>query len=181
MVAAEACRGRSWNTYIFSHRDVRNRLDSLTQDTKLCSKFTNSKWHHKFAKHNTTPRYVYYQSVFKNFTKFFYLFPRLQLLVQVSLFPFPVAWPPFLSIGSLALWLCGPLALCLFLVVCLQSMCCFLDLSVWFWSLVSLVGGLEWCYPCWDPARFVLLHLSSLFICLLFILGLMSCCWYYSL
>ena len=126
-----------------------------------------SKWHHKFAKHNTTPRYVYYQSVFKNFAKFFYLFPRLQLLVQVSLFPYPVAWPPFLSIGSLALWLCGPLALCLFLVVCLQSMCCFLDLSVWFWSLVSLVGGLEWCYPCWDPARFVLLipfHLFTFYL-----------------
>ena len=48
--------------------------------------------------------------------------------------PSTVAWPPFASIGSLALWLSGPLALCLFLVVCLQSMCCFLDLSAWFWS-----------------------------------------------
>ncbi len=25
-------------------------------------------------------------------------------------------------------------------------------------SLISLVGGVVWCYLCWDPARFVLLH-----------------------
>ena len=47
-----------------------------------------------------------------------------------------------------------------------------------FGPLVSLVGGVEWSYP-WDP-RFVLLHLLYLFICLLFILGLI-CCWCYSL
>src|ERR1700677_3040818 len=82
----------------------------------------NSKWHHKFAQH-TTPQYVY-QSIFKNSTKFFLLFPCLQLLtVQVSLFPFPVVWPGLYSCLLalwLWLWLCGPLALCLFLTVCLQ-------------------------------------------------------------
>jgi len=36
------------------------------------------------------PQYVYYQSVFKNFTKFSLLFPHFQLLVQVSLSLFPV-------------------------------------------------------------------------------------------
>src|SRR5882762_9693775 len=39
------------------------------------------------------PRYVYYQSIFKIFAKFSLLFPRLQLLVQVSLSLFPVVWP----------------------------------------------------------------------------------------
>src|SRR6202042_3882004 len=52
----------------------------------------NSKWHHKFVKHNTTPWYVY-QSVFEIFTKFVLLFPHLQLPTdQLSLFPFPVVW-----------------------------------------------------------------------------------------
>jgi hypothetical protein len=135
-VAAEACRGRSCNTYIFSHGDVRNRLDS---HTKLCSKFTNTK---TIRNGTTNLRNIirrlgmYITNPFsKNFAKFSLLFPRLQLLVQVSLsVSCSVGWPPFVSIGSLALWLCGPLALCLFLAVCLQSMCCLLDLSAWFWS-----------------------------------------------
>jgi hypothetical protein len=103
--ASREILGKSWNAFIFS-RDARNRLYSLTQDTKLwpfLSKFMNSKWHHKFAKHNTTPRYVY-QSVFKISAKFFLVFPRSQLLtVQVSLFPFPVVWPG-LYLCLLVLW-----------------------------------------------------------------------------
>ena len=58
ILAIEAHQWKSWNTHLFSHWDARNRLDSLTQDTKQCSKFRNSKWHHNFVKHSTTPRYV---------------------------------------------------------------------------------------------------------------------------
>ena len=121
ILAIEAHWWKSWNTHIFSHWDARNWLDSLTQDTKQCSKFMNWKWHHKFAKHNTTPQHVY-QSIFKIFAKFFLLFPHSQLLtVQVPLFLFPVVWSGLYWFpGSLALWLCGPLALCLLLTVCLQ-------------------------------------------------------------
>jgi hypothetical protein len=188
MLAIEAHRWKSWNTDLFSHRDARNRLDSLTQDTKQCSKFMNSKWHHKFAKHNTTPRYVY-QSVSKNFVKFFLLFPHSQLLtVQVSVFLFPAVWPGLYWFpGSLVLWLCGPLAMCLFLVSAFRSMCCLLDYLLGPGSLGSLVGGVEWCYSCWDPARMFnevceqglsFCILLSLFICLLLFLGLMPCCWW---
>src|ERR1700727_623871 len=108
----------------------------------------NWKWHHKFAKHNTTPQHVY-QSIFKIFAKFFLLFPHSQLLtVQVSLFLFPVVWSGLYWFpGSLALWLCGPLALCLFLLSACRSMCCLLgcllgpgSLSWWSGVVVSLLG-----------------------------------------
>src|SRR5882757_4881250 len=120
------------------------------------------------------PRYVYYQPIFKNFTKFSLLFPRLQLLVSLS--PFPVVWSGSIRFsGSLdhllraCSWL-SAFSPCVAFWIYLPGFC----------PLVSLVAGVEWCYPCWDPARFVHLHLSSLFISLLFILGLVSC-WYYSL
>ena len=128
----------------------------------------NSKWHHKFVKHNTTPWYVY-QSVFEIFTKFVLLFPHLQLLTdQLSLFPFSVVWAKcglrlasicvywFSGSGSLALWTtCSVPAL-----DCLPSGPCvvFRIYLLGSGSLVSLVGGVVWCYFCWDPARFVLLH-----------------------
>ena len=150
------------------------------------SKFMNSKWHHKFAKHNlnTTPWYVY-QSVFKIFTSSFFSSPARSFWLSKSP-SFHFLWCGLASICVyvLVLWgsLAGSLALWTTCSVpfpdCLPS-----GLCVAFWiyllgsgSLVSLVGGVEWCYP---PARFVLLHLSSLFmiICLLFILGLMPCCW----
>ena len=107
---------------------------------------------------NTMPRYVY-QSVFKNFAKFFSS-PTRSFLLSIRLPAISctgVAWPLFVSIDSLALWLCGPLALCLFLSLdCLPSGPC---VAFWIYLLgsCSLVGGVEWCYPCWDP-RFVLLH-----------------------
>ena len=143
MVAVEACQGRLWNTYIFSHRDIRNQLDSLTQDTKLCSKFTNSKWHHKFAKHNMTPRYVCILPI--RFQKFHQVLSSLPPLADSCLslsVSCSVAWPPFVSIGSLALWTtCSvpvPFSPCVAFWIYLPG----------FGPLVSLVGGLEWCYPC---------------------------------
>ena len=74
-----------------------------------------------------------------------------------------------MSIGSLAFWLCGPLALCYSWLSAFSPCVAFWIYLPGFGPLVSLVGGVEWCYPCWDPARFVLLHLSFLFICLLFL------------
>ena len=74
MVAVEAHQGKSWNAIIFSHRDARNILYS----PQSCDLSSPNLWNwndHKFVKHNTTPRYVY-QSVFKNFAKFFLLFPH---------------------------------------------------------------------------------------------------------
>jgi hypothetical protein len=112
------------------------------------------------------------------------LFPRLQLPVQVSLSLFPVVWSGLHSC-LLVLWFSGsgPLALWTTCSVpvpgWLASMCCSWIYLPSLGPLVSPVGGVVWCYPCWDPARFVLLQLSSLFICLLFILGLI-CCWCYS-
>jgi hypothetical protein len=161
---------RSWKSIRFSHKAVLQIY-----------KFENySKWHHKFAKHNMTPLYVYYQSVFKNFAKFSSLpplaasCPSLPLSVSCS-----VVWPPFMSIGSLVLWLWTTCSVPV--PGWLPFMCCSWIYLPGFGPLVSLVGGVVWCYPCWDPARFVLLQLSYLFICLLFILGLMLCCWCYSL
>ena len=172
MVAVEAHWGKSWNAFIFSHRDARNRLYYLSQDTKLwpfLSKFMNSKWHHKFAKHNMTPRYVY-QSVFKICTSSFFSSPARSFWLSKSP-SFHFLWCGLASICVyvLVLWgsLAGSLALWTTCSVpfpdCLPS-----GLCVAFWiyllgsgSLVSLVGGVEWCYP---PARFVLLHLSSLFM-----------------
>jgi len=148
----------------------------------------NSKWHHKFVKHNTTPWYVY-QSVFEIFTKFVLLFPHLQLLTdQLSLFPFPVVWAKcglrlasicvywFSGSGSLALWTtCSVPAL-----DCLPSGPCvvFRIYLLGSGSLVSLVGGVVWCgvIPAGTLLGLFFCILSSLFICLLFILGLMLCC-----
>jgi hypothetical protein len=68
----------------------------------------------------------------------------------------------FSEVLWLGLWLCLALWTTCSVPVpdCLPS-----DPCVAFWiyllgsgSLVSLVGGVEWSYPCWDPARFVLLH-----------------------
>jgi hypothetical protein len=73
------------------------------------------------------------------FSKFslssFFSSTACSLLSKVSLFPFPVVWPG-LHLCLLALWLSGSLALwtTCFVPVCLQSMCCLLDLSPGFWS-----------------------------------------------
>ena len=122
----------------------------------------NLKWHHKFAKHNMTPQYVY-QFVFKNFVSSFFSSPTH------SLWPIScdMAWPLFMSIGSLRFsgWLSGSRSVDHLLCACswlsgFRSMCCLLDLSAWFW----FPGFPSWCcYPCWDPARFVLLHFVILF------------------
>ena len=131
MLVIEAHWWKLWNTHLFSHRNTENWLDSLTQDTRQCSKFMNSKWHYKFAKHNTTPQYVY-QSIFKIFAKFFLLFPHSQLLTtQVFLFLFPVVWPGLYWFpGSLALWTTCSVPVP---AVCLQIHVLPSGLSAWSW------------------------------------------------
>ena len=130
MLVIEAHWWKLWNTHLFSHRNTENWLDSLTQDTRQCSKFMNSKWHYKFAKHNTTPQYVY-QSIFKIFAKFFLLFPHSQLLtVQVSLFLFPVVWP-----GSLVPWLSGSVDH----LLCACSCCLPSGWCVAFWTICLIL------------------------------------------
>ena len=71
-----------------------------------------------------------------------------------------MAWPLLVSIGSLALALALWTTCSVPVPDCLPSGPC---VAFWIYllgsgSLVSLVGGVEGCYPCWDPARFVLLH-----------------------
>jgi len=143
IVAKEGDRGRSWNTYIFSHRDVWNRLDS---DTKLCSKFTNSKWHHKFAKHNMNASVCILPIHFQNFRWVFSSLPPLaascpSLPLSVSC---SVVW---LHSCLLVLWISGS-------VDHLLHACSWLSAfspCVAFWiylpgfcPLVSLVAGVEW-------------------------------------
>ena len=173
MVAVEAHQGNSWNTFIFLHRDTRNRLYSLTQEIKLwpfLAKFMNSKWHHKFAKHNMMPQYVY-QSVFKIFISSFFSSPAH------SFWPIfcGVAWPPFISIGSLKFfsWLSGSLDHLLCACSWLsgfRSTCCLLDLSAWFWFPgfpSQRCGGV---IPAGTLLGLCFCKLSSFFICLLFYL-----------
>jgi hypothetical protein len=90
-----------------------------------------------------------YTNPFSKFllSSFFSSPTRSFLLPKSSSFCF--LWCGLASIGFPVLWLYGPLALCLFLQVYVLPF----GLSAWSWVLVFLVGGVEWCYPCWDPAR----------------------------
>ena len=79
-----------------------------------------------------------------------------------------------MSIGSLrSLRFSGWLPGSVLVLDCLASGPC---VAFWIYllstgSLISLVSGVVWCHPCWDPARFVLLHLVIPFHLFTFYLG----------
>jgi hypothetical protein len=114
--------------------------------------FTKTKMVLKYDNCNATPhaQYVYTYQTSSNFHQVLSSLDLHPLLhaVQVSLCPFPI---PGLygscAPRSLALWLCGPG--CLFLLYacsCLsafRSLCCLLDLPVWFWLWSPWL--VKWC------------------------------------
>ena len=145
MLAIEAHRGRSWNTFLFSHRDPRNLLDSLTQDTKLYI------YGNKMASQIWNDASVYIPIHFQILCYILSSLPLLVSDVQVSLFPFPFVLPglyscllvlmlEFSSSLAMALWTSCSVPVCLLQVPVLSSGSVCLALVPGFPKLVEWSG-----------------------------------------
>ena len=118
MVAAEARRGRSWNTFIFSHRDLR-----FYYARHISSEFTKLNLQKpKWYDNQTTiavRRHGMYIPSSKFFAKFFLAFSHCFLLSEPPSIHFLWCWPGLYS----CLWLFQGLGLCGFVDLSLLCAC----------------------------------------------------------
>ena len=141
MVVAEARQGRSWNTFIFSHRDLR-----FYYARHISSEFTKLNLQKpKWYDNQTTiavRRHGMYIPSSKFFAKFFLAFSHCFLLSEPPSIHFLWCWPGLYSCLWLfqGLWLCGsvdlcpcfvPALVCLPLGPCVPSGSTFLVLVPW--------------------------------------------------